>query len=73
MLAENAHYLLNIVALGMLLRVAIQQWRRGNSLEQQYLESLNTIADLEAELEHSQNLAWNRLSDGQKDAAIRMG
>lgn len=31
------------------------------------------VEELEREVEHRSQLAWNRLSDAEKDAAIRMG
>lgn len=31
------------------------------------------IQDLEQEVEHGRQVAWNRLSEAEKDAAIRMG
>ena len=31
------------------------------------------IQELEREVEHQGQVAWNRLSDDEKDAAIRMG
>jgi hypothetical protein len=42
-------------------------------MQRRYEDALDTIDALEAELNHSQSVAWNRLSDAQKDEAIRMG
>jgi hypothetical protein len=64
--------IVSIVGLGF----AWDAWRqrqRGDLLERKYLDAVDTFMDLEDELKHSQDLAWNRLSDAQKDAAIRMG
>jgi hypothetical protein len=61
-----------LIALGFIWN-SWRQTQRANKLEAKYLDAIEQIENLEAELNHSQSVAWNRLSDAQKDEAIRMG
>lgn len=44
-----------------------------NALRAEVAELESRIEELQREAEHNSQVAWNRLSEAEKDAAIRMG
>jgi hypothetical protein len=68
-----AMHLLDMIVIGGLGWSWWKQNKRIQSLVEE-LSELNSLADqLQDECSHQASLAWSRLSDAEKDAAIRMG
>lgn len=66
-------HLLNMIVIGGLAWHAFRQSERIKELTDKLDQAELHIGYLESECNHQSDLAWNRLSDAEKDAAIRMG
>lgn len=73
LLAECLLYLVNLIAICVLSWHAFRQSERITELTDKLDQAELQIGFLESECNHQSDLAWNRLSDAEKDASIRMG
>lgn len=72
-LAECLLYLVNLITICGLSWHAFKQSEQIKDLTAKLADADDQISALESECNHQAGLAWNRLSESEKDAAIRMG
>ena len=72
-LFECALYLVNLITILGLSWHGFRQSELIKQLKDQVIDLEVENIHLQNEVDHQSGLAWNRLSDAEKDAAIRMG
>jgi hypothetical protein len=73
LMLECGIYLLNMIVVGGLAWHGFRQSEAIKSLRDQIIDLEVENIHLQNELNHQSGLVWNRLSEAEKDAAIRMG